>query len=174
MRNDFKNDALILAVISLVIRLLFLSAFALTIGDWWGALIGFYFIVFIPHILTIVSTRVRNSVSENLSQAMFILSIIFLVFDGLMIMGLLASLNSEPFYALGIMPVCDFLNIQANCMILEGCKEVRNRCNGNLQEYDAPPPEFKFDEAIAKLQNADTVKTIVEEETTDTSDETDY
>ena len=174
MRNDLKNNALILAVISLVTRILFLTIFALTIRDSWEPLIVVYSIVFIPHILTIVSTRVRNSISEKLSHGTFVLSIIFLVFDGLMILGMFTSLNSAPFYAWGIMALCDFLNIHANFLILNGCKEARNRYNGDLQEYDSESPDFKFDEAIAKLQNADSVKTVVEEETTDTSDETDY
>ncbi|MBP5252815.1 MAG: hypothetical protein J6Z21_03390, partial [Lachnospiraceae bacterium] len=111
-----------------------------------------------------------NSISEKLSHGTFVLSIIFLVFDGLMILGMFTSLNSAPFYAWGIMALCDFLNIHANFLILNGCKEARNRYNGDLQEYDSESPDFKFDEAIAKLQNADSVKTVVEEETTDTSD----
>ena len=174
MNYDKKNVGYTIALVSLAVKIVNFLIFFSNIVEWWKGELLVYFLLWFTHFVTIKSSKSRNSVSIPLSIIMIIVSVLFLLGDGLAFLGFVISLNTGLPMTVGITALCNILNLAANISILVECgtnKRVNRYVPTDEYVNYEEIPYSSTDEMIYKLHNMNSVNVTEEENSDSSSDE---
>ncbi|MBP1584084.1 MAG: hypothetical protein ILP17_00110, partial [Lachnospiraceae bacterium] len=118
--SALKLVGLIIALLGLIFRVANNITNYDGITDWWGGMLVGYFILYFTSVLTIVSALLKRNASLVISICMLTISVLFLVFDGILFLGFAITLNSSGMGEIGIVPLVNLLNLVASVLVLIG------------------------------------------------------
>lgn len=118
--SALKLVGLIIALLGLIFRVANNITNYDGITDWWGGMLVGYFILYFTSVLTIVSALLKRNASLVISICMLTISVLFLVFDGILFLGFAVTLNPSGMGEIGIVPLVNLLNLVASVLVLIG------------------------------------------------------
>lgn len=98
-----------------------------------------FFVLYITSLATAFTTFTRGIATPVMSGIIIFISLTFLIFDGIMMLGFIASLDDSSLVEYGIFPLVNLLNTIAGVFDLIGFFRLKKRASSKiLGEYAQP------------------------------------
>ena len=132
MFSIWKIIGLVIALGALVYKLIFTAYYWDSITDWWARMIPMFFVLFVTSLAAAYTTFTRGLPTLILSGTIMAVSLTFLVFDGILALGIIASLNNASLTEYGVFPLVNVLNAVAGGLDLIGYFSLKKRAARQL------------------------------------------
>ncbi len=118
--NGLKLTGFIIALLALVYKVVSAVMNFEYLSGWWAKWIFMYFVLYGTSGAVMASAFTKRTASLVISIVMLVLSTFFFFMDGIIFLGIAASLGSGTLSEHGIMPLVNLANIAASVLILIG------------------------------------------------------